>query len=304
MEKKPLVSVIIPTHSGHENICRAVDSVLNQSYDNIEVLVVDDNGMGCEEQVLTSEKMDTYRDNPKVRYLIHEVNKNGSAARNTGIRAAQGDYITFLDDDDVYTPENIQKHLEVWGKLSEEYGITYCDMLQIRPGMKDSVMSSDKSGDLLFEYFMGKVFIGSCLIMVNRAAMNHVKEWDETFIRHQDWEFITRIMNKYKAAHVDNIGAVRYVTNRHNAKNPYDFMKNRLHFIEKMRGIIEEFESPQQQAIYDSHYRAIGLEFFKSRKIRECIAWTNKTTHPCKNYISYFVSGYRYLKKKTGNKCG
>ena len=106
-----LVSIIIPTYNGADKICAAVDSVLNQTYENIEVIVVDDNGEGTENQRLTAKAMEKYRDNPKVQYLVHKVNKNGSAARNTGIRASKGEFLGFLDDDDLFLPEKTQKEV-------------------------------------------------------------------------------------------------------------------------------------------------------------------------------------------------
>lgn len=85
-----LVSVIIPTYKGADKINSAVDSVLNQTYKNIEVIVVDDNGENESEQLLTAEKMKKYETFENVKYLVHKKNINGSAARNTGIRASKG----------------------------------------------------------------------------------------------------------------------------------------------------------------------------------------------------------------------
>ena len=76
-----LVSVIIPTYKGADKINSAVDSVLNQTYKNIEVIVVDDNGENEPEQLLTAEKMKKYETFENVKYLVHKKNINGSAAR-------------------------------------------------------------------------------------------------------------------------------------------------------------------------------------------------------------------------------
>ena len=95
MSNKPLVSVIIPTYSRPVFLKRCLDSVLNQTYPNIEVFVVDDNNPDTDARSETEKTMEAYKENPRVTYLKHEKNKNGSAARNTGWKASHGEYITF-----------------------------------------------------------------------------------------------------------------------------------------------------------------------------------------------------------------
>ena len=104
MEGNPLVSVIITTCNGDYKLVRAVDSVLMQTYNNIEIIVVDDNGNGTASRIETEKMMEKFSNTERVIYLKHEQNKNGSAARNTGIRTAKGKYVAFLDDDDVFNP--------------------------------------------------------------------------------------------------------------------------------------------------------------------------------------------------------
>ena len=111
------VSVIIPTYHRSECIVRAVDSVLSQTLQDIEVIVVDDNGKATDEGEKTAKIMAGYTNNPKVIYLRHDVNKNGAAARNTGIRNAAGEYISFLDDDDIYLPQRLELMVERWMKF-------------------------------------------------------------------------------------------------------------------------------------------------------------------------------------------
>ena len=97
------VSVIIPTYKNRGGLIGSVKSALSQDYDGlIEVIVVDDNDPQSTFRKHTEELMNQYKDNDKVKYIRHEVNKNGAAARNTGLRAAKGDLIAFLDDDDLF----------------------------------------------------------------------------------------------------------------------------------------------------------------------------------------------------------
>ena len=121
----PLVSVIIPTYKRPDMIARAIDSVLNQTYKNIEIIVVDDNDPSFWERKATAEVMNQYESNLKVTYIQHECNRNGSVARNTGWRHAKGMYITFLDDDDEISPRKIQVQVECLEKLDRAWGACY-----------------------------------------------------------------------------------------------------------------------------------------------------------------------------------
>lgn len=113
----PLVSVIIPTYNRPTYLRRCLESVLNQTYKNIEIFVVDDNNPETEARIETEKIMNEYVNGKNVTYLKHNFNKNGSAARNTGWKHSSGKYITFLDDDDEIDESKIQKQVECLAKL-------------------------------------------------------------------------------------------------------------------------------------------------------------------------------------------
>ena len=99
------VSVIIPTYKRPDSLDRAINSVLGQTYPYVEVIVVDDNNPDTEGRRQTEAKMASFADNLRVKYVKHEQNKNGAAARNSGAKASTGDFIAFLDDDDEFLPK-------------------------------------------------------------------------------------------------------------------------------------------------------------------------------------------------------
>ena len=109
MNNNHLVSVIIPTYKRSDMLPRAIASVLGQTYQNIQVVVVDDNNPDTEWRETTSKKMEAYADDSRVKYVCHEQNMNGSVARNTGIHESDGDIVCFLDDDDWFLPTKIEK---------------------------------------------------------------------------------------------------------------------------------------------------------------------------------------------------
>ncbi|MDP3388286.1 MAG: glycosyltransferase family 2 protein [Eubacteriales bacterium] len=93
MKKTPLVSVLIPTYKSTSSLKMSVESVLSQTYENYEIIVIDDNNPDTEYRRRTEAIMDRYIHNPKIMYIKHSKNKNGAAARNTGFKNSKGELI-------------------------------------------------------------------------------------------------------------------------------------------------------------------------------------------------------------------
>lgn len=107
------VSVIVPTYKRYDLLTRCLDSILNQTYKNIEIIVVDDNPPDSNERTATRSLMERYQQShPFIKYLQNSKNMGGSLTRNRGIMAAEGEYLTFLDDDDEYLPDKIEVELK------------------------------------------------------------------------------------------------------------------------------------------------------------------------------------------------
>ena len=121
---KELVSVIIPTYNRADTLERAIRSVKNQTYENIEILVVDDNANNQEAREKVEKIVSKFKN---VKLIQNKQNLGGGLARNEGIKNANGDFIAFLDDDDEYYPEKIEKQYNLYKKLNKEnVGMIYC----------------------------------------------------------------------------------------------------------------------------------------------------------------------------------
>ncbi len=200
------VSVIIPTYKRSEDIARAVDSVLAQTIDSFEVIVVDDNGLGTEEGEKTAEVMKSYEGDPRVKYLRHKVNKNGSAARNTGIKASEGEYLSFLDDDDTYCPDRLLTMYNKLKSLDDGWGACYSGYVKHMANGKDQYSAEKNEGDLFLQALMRSLYIGSgSNLFFSRKAVEDIGLFDESFRRNQDLEYLARILKKYKMAYVDEV---------------------------------------------------------------------------------------------------
>lgn len=200
---KPLVSVIIPTYKRSKSLNRAIDSVLSQTYPNIEIIVVDDNGKGSKYQMETEKSLEKYIKTDKIKYITHDVNRNGSAARNTGFKHSRGEYINYLDDDDVFLPNKIERQVEILQKMPIVFGATYCNTQIVRHRILSSTPLSintkfKKDGNLVIQYLCQEITFNTSSIMFRKSVIIELDGFDESFIRHQDYELMTRFFMKYQ----------------------------------------------------------------------------------------------------------
>lgn len=189
----PTVSVIIPTYNRTRFISEAVESVLAQTYSDYEILVVDDGSIDNTKDVLLP-----YQD--KVIY-IYQKNQGVSAARNTGIRNSKGKYIAFLDSDDMWLPEKLEKQVEILDKypdISMVYSnISYCDEKgrYIRTASKANMF---QSGHIPEKVLLWKVNCGYLQTwLIRKSCFDEIGLLDTTFKMSEDREMSVRIAMNY-----------------------------------------------------------------------------------------------------------
>lgn len=148
----PLVSIVVPTYSRAEMLERALGSIARQTYPNMELIIVDDNGLGTCSQIDTEKKVSTFaiRTGLPVKYHCHETNQGSAAARNTGIRLSTGEYISFLDDDDVYFPNRIEAMLPLMLK-HDDAGLVYSYCRAVKDNGEHTDYRQTFEGNCLFE---------------------------------------------------------------------------------------------------------------------------------------------------------
>ena len=264
------VSIIIPTYKGNKYIEAAVSSALNQDYGNVEVIVVDDNGIGTEEQVETKKTLEKFVDDNRFKYIFHKENKNGAAARNTGFQASEGDYITLLDDDDIYMPFKVRLQAEVLEKLDESWGMTYCSRI-IDYGKKE-IRKARKSGCLLYNLLLHRVVIGSNSMFLRRNIYESLGGFDETFKRHQDYEFSVRVSAICKISAVSEVCYIHHNEIGRNSPESIEIAwEYRIHYINKMMPYIKRFSKFKQYfIIYSNMLDVIPSSDRKKRIISTC----------------------------------
>jgi glycosyltransferase involved in cell wall biosynthesis len=184
------VTVIIPTFNRAGIIGRALDSIREQTYDDIETIVVDDCSSDNTEEFVRSHPL-------KPRYIKHNVNSGSSAARNTGIKNARGRYVTFLDSDDYYLPKKIEKQLRSMEAVARpESTLHFCQTYVKTRGFTTIAPSrAAEENELFGDYILSNNnFIQTNTIMVSTYLAKNVL-FDESIHQWDDLSFCMRLVS-------------------------------------------------------------------------------------------------------------
>lgn len=247
-----LVTVIIPTYKGSNKLARAIHSVLLQTYNEIEILVVDDNLPESDERKATQAVIQKYF-NDKVKYFKHDNNLNGAVARNTGIKNSKGEYITFLDDDDFMYPNRISDAV-TFLKTHTVYEGVYCGVTILNG--ECIVSSLLPQHELLLENILfDDMSIGTgSNIFVRKTCFDKLKGFDERFIRNQDVEFMVRLLTVGRVAPIKHFGLVKGQNGTVNQPDYYKMVEVKKLFNQKYECIIKKFSDELQEKYYESVY--------------------------------------------------
>ncbi|MEM6844676.1 MAG: glycosyltransferase [Bacteroidota bacterium] len=221
---QPLVSVNITTYNRANFLGRCLDSVLNQSYQNIEVIVVDDASSDH-----TSEVAENYcKKDSRVRYFRHDRNQGNAYARNTALRNCQGTFVAFMDDDDEWVDTNkLAKQVKIFSdSIDPKLGIVCSGVKVIDAQDNEEIRQAKMPSNLVSTLLKGNGVIHNSTVMTRRNIMTQVGGFDTKMPRGIDSEFFRTVVVKYgykvhfmpdiTAAYHEH-GEERMTTNKKNA---------------------------------------------------------------------------------------
>ena len=193
--KEYLISIVIPVFNRAHTIRRAVESCIKQSYKNLEIIVVDDASSDNISEVMSS------INDERIKFLQHDRNKGEAASRNTGLRNSNGDYITFLDSDDEWMPNKIERQLEVFNEVKQEIGLIFTNGYSEAEG-REFIAGSAPSG-IYYDsrrdnfYPLRKLITPSSSWMLTIKIARDIGYFDEAMRTWDDGDYLTRIAYKY-----------------------------------------------------------------------------------------------------------
>ena len=204
-----VVSIIIPTYNRANLIGKSISSVLNQTFKNFEVIVIDDGSIDDTERVVKS-----FND-PRIKYIKCEKNKGACAARNVGIEIAKGKYIAFQDSDDEWLPEKLERQMRIFKTLPQE-SIVYTGFWRIKNNKKTYVpldRVKQKEGNIYKELLRGN-FVSTQTLLVKKECFEKLGMFDKNLPRFQDWDLVLRLAKYYNFKFIDEPLALCYFTSK------------------------------------------------------------------------------------------
>jgi glycosyltransferase involved in cell wall biosynthesis len=264
IEGKPKVSVVIPTYNRSFLLEKAIVSVLEQTFTNYEIIVVDDGSSDNTRQVI-----DKFAG--RVRYYYQE-NGGPSSARNRGIQAAMGEYIAFLDSDDVFFPEKLETQARALDE-NQEYGMVFSHAVTMDE--EGHPAGSSWKGVMSGWIYPRNLFIKNCMIatpsvMVRASVFERVGVFDESLSLCEDLDLWRRIARRYPVLQICR-PLVKVRMSRSLLRegiNVKKFLDGRERFYEKSFREDPSLEERLKKELFSEMYCTYGILALKQKKIR------------------------------------
>jgi glycosyltransferase involved in cell wall biosynthesis len=198
----PKVSVIVPTYNRADRLERALNSIVSQTCQDFELIVVDDGSTDKTYQLMKSF--------PKAQYFYIKKNSGVSKARNVGLAFAKGELICFLDSDDLWKEKKIQIQ-SLWLENNKDSQICYTDEIWVRNGVRVNPMNRHRkySGDI-FRHCLGLCIVSPSSVMIRAKLFDEIGNFDESLPACEDYDLWLRIASKYAFHFIEEPLIIKY----------------------------------------------------------------------------------------------
>lgn len=280
-----MVSVIVPVYNAAKYVSKALESVFCQTFKDYEVIVVNDGSIDDSERVIS-----LYQE--KIRYFSQE-NKGPACARNLGIRNARGNYVAFLDADDEWMPEKLERQMDLF-KRDKSVKLIYTGGIFINED--GEYIGTIKSYFGNSEQVLRQLFISNCVspinsVIVEKSCFSAVGCFDENLKVAEDWDLMIRTCRKYNFACIALPLVAQRKVRGSQSDNAKRNISNELIFLRKL------FSDKENSGFWDLRRKSFSYRYF-------CAAWAFLEAGKRKEALKYiFLSlithPVGFLSKKT-----
>ncbi len=291
--KVPKVSIIIPTYNRAKMLSRAIKSVLNQTFQDFELIIVDDGSTDNTKEVVENfQKQDS-----RINYIWMKNSGRPAKPRNIGIKNSKGKYIAFLDSDDEWMPEKLEKQIILFENSNiNKLGFVGCNILNI-----DTLKNFNKIYKMprirkLFKHLLIRNFLMTPSILVKKSVIEDVGLFDENFEVADDWDMWIRISQKYDFDFVDEVLVKRYIHTQSitQSSSIEKIIKEELYFINKYKSYYSIRAYMKRKEGLQNLYIKMARLHIKNNDIYAGREYFKKAITICpylpKGYFNFFLS--------------
>lgn len=268
------VSVVLPTYNRAPTISRAVDSVIAQTYTDLELVIVDDSSTDN-----TREVVDQYEEN--IQYIRHETNRGAPVARNTGIENSSGDYIAFIDSDDEWHREKIEKQVRKFSESSPDVGVVYTGYNKSFRNKYELGHVPSKRGDIFEDQLMTDWVNPTSTVMVRSECFEKVGGFNTSLAARQDYELWTRIARHYHFEYIQEPLVTMHVTGEDRITENVEAR------MEAHQKVLELIHADIRSLPWHKRRQALGIQYFTMGRYLQ----KNRAFHRA---LSHFFKSIRF----------
>ena len=262
--KRPKVSVIVPCYNSQSFIKRTIESALKQTYTNLEIIVVDD---GSKDN--TGDIIKSFND-ARIKYFYQE-NNGLSFTRNVAIKHATGEYVAFLDHDDQWLPEKIEKQLRLFER-NPELGLVFSDAYMVSSERKTIACFKERKpsrGNIFYEYLLSDNFVPLLTVLTPKVVISRYMPFDDRYKISEEFDLFLRIARDYKFDYVDEPLGNYYIHDANTIRiNPERAIKEKFEIVQYWLGVepsIEKLYRRQLRKRFAYLYSQLAVCYLESQ---------------------------------------
>lgn len=263
----PYFTVVIPTHNRAVLLKRAILSVLYQTFENFEIIVIDDHSTDETFSVVNS-----FSDE-RIRYFVNDRTQGAGGARNVGIFCAKGKWVAFLDDDDIWLSEKLKYQNELIQDANRSIGLVCTDYAVYKGGGKRPIIIKNRPSGWIME----KLLYGGCMgclssMCIRADLLMTIGGFDEKFASNQDWDLWLRVAQLSAVTHVPKTLVIMFQDDRDRiGTNAEAKLAGHLRFRKKYRNLINPM--PRIRHRFESFIFTYAFLLKETSLVLKCLPW-------------------------------
>ena len=264
----PKASVVIATYNRPQYVCQTIDSILSQAFQDLEIIVVDDGSRDETRQILAQ-----YGN--RIRYF-YRPNQGVCAARNFGFTKTSGEYVAFMDDDDLWLPETLEKLIEVMTRNPESAFVCAHTYIIDREGNVGMIKKENEGLSSTFHDLYEKWFVQLPTVLIRRSCLERVGLFDEEVFGSECYDLWLRLAKRYPFHYIDEPLAKYRVHAQNTSKNLDLILRARrkvinkneitegMSLLEKITRNAKLYHKFAGMYYYRQNYLKAGINYFKA----------------------------------------